>query len=64
MNMNLPLLLELYRRNSVPFTKQAAADLARLAPAAQTELLLYMLMDHITSSQVEEEGAADVAGTA
>jgi hypothetical protein len=64
MNMNLPLLLEMYRRNSVPFTKQAAADLARLAPAAQTELLLYMLMDHITASQDQEGVVPDVAGTA
>ena len=61
--MNLALMLELYRRNAVQFTKQAAADLARMPPAAQTELLLYMLMDHISNSQAQE-GVPDVAGTA
>ena len=61
--MNLALMLELYRRNSVQFTKQAQQDLARMPPAAQTELLLYMLMDHI-SNQAQEEASRDVAGTA
>ena len=60
--MNLALMLELYRRNAVPFTKQAMADFARLAPAVQTELLFYMIMDFASNNA--QEATPDVAGTA
>jgi hypothetical protein len=51
--MNVLLMLQLYRANAAPFVAENIKLFKQLSPADQSELLFYMIMDHASSANKE-----------